>query len=78
MAITICISDILSTILVGKRIRRTNVHGETVEGVVRSVTFINASSGTFALCLDEKDWKSSEQLSDPVIFAGTNDDFEIL
>lgn len=77
MAGRICISDIISAILIGKRVRHTNKSGETIEGSVRSVTPIN-TSGTFAIRLDEKDWNSSEQLSDPVIFVCVNDVFEIL
>jgi hypothetical protein len=70
-------SDILSAILIGKRVRHTTPLGDTIEGKVRSITPVN-SNGMFSIRLDEKDWNSSEQLSDPVIFVGLNDAFDIL
>ena len=70
-------SDIISTILLGKRIRHTTRFGDTIEGKVRSITPMN-TPGTFAIRLDDKDWVSSEQLSDPVIFLEINEAFDIL
>lgn len=70
-------SDILITILLGRRLRHTTKHGDTIEGKVHSITPINPQ-GTFVIRFDENDWNSSEEISDPVIFIGMNEVFEIL